>query len=60
MNANLLGMFRDFPTHHFTDEIAQVLRENLPRWESLVFVSAWPEDYARNDDDSDGTPEQIL
>ena len=54
MNANLLGLFSGFPTHHFTDEIAQVLQENLPRRESLVFISAWPEDHARNDDDSDG------
>ena len=54
MNASLLGLFSGFPTHHFTDEIARALRENLSRRESLVFVSAWPEDYARNDDDSDG------
>ena len=54
MNASLLGLFSGFPTHHFPDAIAQVLRENLPRRESLVFISAWPEDCARNDDDSDG------
>ena len=54
MNASLLGLFSGFPTHHFPDEIAQVLRENLSRRESLVFISAWPEDYARNNDDSDG------
>ena len=54
MNAKLLGLFSGFPTHHFPDEIAQVLRENLPRRGSLVFISAWPEDYVRNDDDSDG------
>ena len=54
MNARLLGLFSGFPTHHFPDAIAQVLRENLPRRESLVFISAWPEDDARNDDDSDG------
>lgn len=54
MNAELLGLFSGFPTHHFPDEIARVLRENLPRRESLVFISAWPEDYARNDGDSDG------
>ena len=59
MNASLLGLFSGFPTHHFTDEIAQVLRENLPRRESLVFISAWPEDYARNDDDSDGMHEMF-
>ncbi len=53
MNAKLLGLFSGFPTHHFPDEIALVLRENLPRRESLVLISAWPEDDARNDDDSD-------
>ena len=54
MNASLLGLFSGFPTHHLPDEITLVLRENLPRRESLVFISAWPEDCARNDDDSDG------
>ena len=59
MNAKLLGLFSGFPTHHFPDEIALVLRENLPRRESLVLISAWPEDYARNDDDSDGMHEMF-
>ena len=59
MNAELLGLFSGFPTHHFPDEIAQVLRENLPRRESLVFISAWPEDYERNNDDSDGMHEMF-
>ena len=54
MNASMLGLFSGFPTRHFTDEIAGVLRDNLPRRESLVFISAWPEDYARNDEDSGG------
>ena len=54
MNAKLLGLFSGFPTRHFPDEIAQSLRENLPRRESLVFISAWPEETARNDGDSDG------
>lgn len=54
MNAELLGLFSGFPTHHFSDEIERVLRENLPRRESLVFISAWPEEAARNDGDSDG------
>ncbi len=59
MNASLLGLFSGFPTHHFPDEIARMLRESLPRRESLVFVSAWPEDYARNDDDSGGMHEMF-
>ncbi|MBQ7183535.1 MAG: Type 1 glutamine amidotransferase-like domain-containing protein [Clostridia bacterium] len=54
MNARLLGLFSGFPTRHFTDEIARDLREELPRRESLVFISSWPQDEARNDDDSDG------
>ena len=54
MNASLLGLFSGFPTHHFPDEITQALRENLARRENLVLISAWPEDYARSDDDSDG------
>ena len=54
MNAKLLGFFSGFPTHHFTDEIAEVLRKELPVREKLVFISAWPEDHARNDEDSDG------
>lgn len=59
MNAKLLGLFSGFPTHHFPDEIALVLREKLPRRESLVFISAWPEEYARNDEDSDGMHEMF-
>ena len=54
MNAKLLGFFSGFPTRHFTDEIAQVLSENLTQRNKLVFISAWPEDPGRNDDDSDG------
>ena len=59
MNARLLGLFSGFPAHHFTDGIAEVLRGNLPRRESLVFISAWPNDYARNDDDSGGMHEMF-
>ena len=59
MNAGLAGLFSGFPTHHFTDEIAQVLQENLRRRESLVFISAWLEEYARNDEDGDGMHEMF-
>ena len=59
MNAGLIGLFSGFPTRHFTDAIAQVLRENLTRRESLVFISAWPEDDARNEDDGDGMHEMF-
>lgn len=54
MQAKLLGFFSGFPTHHFPDEIAGVLSENLTGRRSLVFISAWPEDHPRNDADSDG------
>ena len=59
MNAKLLGFFSGFPTHHFTNEIAEVLRENLPVRGKLVFISAWPEDHERNDDDSHGMHEMF-
>ena len=54
MNAKLLGLFSGFPTHHFTDEIAEVLNENLNEQKCLVFISADPENYTQNDDDQDG------
>ena len=54
MNAKLIGLFSGFPTHHFTDEIAQVLRENLSERKCLVFISADPENFAQNDDDENG------
>ena len=59
MNARLLGLFSGFPEHHFTEEIAQTLQDNLPRRDSLVFISAWPGDSARNDDDRDGMHEMF-
>ena len=59
MNARSLGLFSGFPTHHFTDAIAQALREELPGRESLVFISAWPDDCLRNDADSDGMHEMF-
>ena len=54
MNAKLIGLFSGFPTHHFTDEIAEVLRKNLDRRKCLVFISADPENYVQNDDDGNG------
>ncbi len=59
MNAKLLGFFSGFPTHHFTDGIAEVLSENLTGRKKLVFISAWPEDHGRNDDDSHGMHEMF-
>ena len=54
VNAKLIGLFSGFPTHHFTDEITEVLRENLRKRRYLVFISAWPDAYEQNDNDSDG------
>ena len=59
MNAKLIGFFSGFPTHHFTDEIANILREELMVRDSLVFVSAWPDEFAQNDNDSDGMHEMF-
>ena len=59
MNAQLIGFFSGFPTHHFTDEIAEVLTKELVVCDSLIFVSAWPDDYQRNDEDSDGMHEMF-
>ena len=54
MNAKLVGFFSGFPTRHFTDSIAEVLKEELKVRDSLVFISTWPDDFAQNDEDSDG------
>ena len=60
MNAKLIGFFSGFPTHHFTDDIADILKQELVIRDSLVFVSAWPDDYAQNNDDSDGMHEMFV
>jgi len=54
MDYRLLGFFSGFPNHSFPSDIAERLREELKQRGNLVFVSAWPEDYARNDSDSSG------
>ena len=59
MRTKLLGLFSGFPTHHFPDAIAEVLRRELPRRERLVFLSADPENFPQNDDDSDGMHEMF-
>jgi len=59
MNAKLIGFFSGFPTHHFTDEIADMLKKELAVRDSLVFISAWPDDYQQNDDDADGMHEMF-
>jgi len=54
MNAKLLGFFSGFPTRHFTDSIAEVLKEALEVRDSLVFISCQPDNYTQNDEDSCG------
>ena len=54
MRKQLIGFFSGFPDRQFTEEIAARLREELQVRKSLVFISAWPEEFERNDEDSDG------
>lgn len=54
MSTNLLGFFSGFPTRHFTEPIAAVLKEELSVRDSLVFISCYPDHYEQNDDDSHG------
>ncbi len=54
MDNRLLGFFSGFPNHHFTNDVAKRLSEELTKRDSLVFVSAWPTDHARNDSESTG------
>lgn len=51
--------FSGFPTHHFPDEIAARLKKEIPVRSKLVFVSAWPSDYSRNNDDASGMHEMF-
>lgn len=54
MDDRLFGFFSGFPSRRFPVDVGKRLREELTRRSSLVFVSAWPEDCARNDSDSTG------
>lgn len=54
MHHRLLAFFSGFPSRSFPRDVAERLREELTVRRSLVFVSAWPTDYARNDEDSAG------
>lgn len=54
MHARLICMFSGFPTRHFPSEIAERLDTALTVRRSLVFISAWPDDAARNDKDAAG------
>ena len=52
--SRFYAFFSGFPTHHFPDEIAARLRAEISVRNDLVFVSAWPSEYARNDADAAG------
>ena len=59
MKKELLAVFSGFPDHHFSEEIAKRLREELTERKSIVFITACPLDYAQNDDDCDGMYEMF-
>ncbi len=59
MNSKLLGFFSGFPSHHFPDHIADILQEELSVRNSIVFISANPDDYLQNDMDSVGMHEMF-
>ena len=59
MMNRFFAYFSGFPTHHFPDEIAARLKKELLVRNSLVFISAWPSDYSRNDDDAAGMHEMF-
>lgn len=54
MDDRLFGFFSGFSNRKFPHDVAKRLRKELTNRESLVFVSAWPDDYARNDSDTVG------
>lgn len=55
-----MGFFSGFPKRRFPAQVAERLAEGISRRDSLVFVSAWPGDFARNDDDSAGMYRMFL
>ena len=55
MNSDkAIAFFSGFPDRRFTDEIARRLAEELPVRHRIVFITACPEDYQQNDEDSAG------
>lgn len=54
MNAKMLGLFSGFPARAFPEAIAKTLQSVLTVRNSLIFVSAWPDEYAQNDRDAAG------
>lgn len=60
MESRLLGFFSGFPSRRFPRNVAERLGGEMACRDSLVFVSAWPDDYARNDSDSAGMYNMFL
>ena len=60
MDHRMLGFFSGFPSRHFPQAVAGRLAEGLDRNGALVFVSAWPEDHERNEQDSAGMYQMFL
>lgn len=54
MNAKMLGLFSGFPARAFPEAVAKTLKPVLTVRKSLVFVSAWPDEYVQNDRDAAG------
>ena len=53
-NHKAIAFFSGFPDRRFTEEIAMRLKKELTVRKSIVFITACPEDYQRNDEDSAG------
>lgn len=60
MERPLLGFFSGFPSRRFPRDVGERLGRELSRDGGLVFVSAWPEDYEKNDSDSAGMYQMFL
>jgi len=54
MNNKAIAFFSGFPDRRFPEEIARRLKKELPVRHRIVFITACPEDYQQNDEDSAG------
>ena len=59
MRKEFLAIFSGFPDHHFSEEITKRLREELTVRKSIVFITACPLEFAKNDRDSNGMHEMF-
>jgi cyanophycinase-like exopeptidase len=53
-NNKAFAFFSGFPERRFTEEIAMRLKKELTIRKRIVFITACPEDYQQNDEDSAG------